>query len=361
MKNIFYWTVLIFKLLVSFFLIIENNVSGSEIDSLKSSNNHFFNTIGLREDYPVDKDLFQIIKMKLDSSEIILKKKIRIIEKINTQIEDGYEWGGGETGFQNFLNDNMDKLLNILSKEDMYATNKSIYNTKEILKNHLTGNSADNNIIIEDDLEFPIIKMNENNDDKGSTLSIKPNKTKQKISKKKKHKKKEKKKEKKSKKGEKPKYFGLEVSPGINYPVSHNLNMNIINDNIQLSFKLKYLTKVTFLRLPISPSFEVNNYRFLSNSDSIIYSGYSYRVNSDFNLSGLIKIGGDKFYKGFSIGAHGNGLGYGLTAGTNLEYRIGSTPLSVAMGFTIDIFNSELNDLSYWSLAGIHLKYSFLK
>ena len=345
MKIMFYSLFLIFNIIFSFCLAIENNINGSEIDSLKLSNSHLFNAIGLKDNRPVNKDLFQIIKTKLDSSEISLKKKIKIIEKINTQLVDGYEWSGGEAGFQNFINDNKIILLSILSKKNIQVNGKTIQNIEEVSKTNIIINSSEENNKIRSSREPSFKKINDDSKILGKETSIQSKK----------------KKEKKVKKKKKSKYMGFELSPGINYQVLNNLKDNNSTDNIQLIFKIKYLIKTTLFTMPVSPSFGINNYSFLSSEDSLLFSGYSYRFNSDFDLSRIIRIGGDKFQKGFTIGLHGNGLGYGLTGGVILERRIGSTPLSVVMETTLDIFDTELIGLSYWGLVGLHLKYSLSK
>ena len=106
----------------------------------------------------------------------------------------------------------------------------------------------------------------------------------------------------------------------------------------------------------MSLGFESSKYSFEATADTLAsYFGSGTGPILFFDLSKVIKIGGDKIGKYFMLGSASYDHGSGFVSGYDLNLFVGSLPVSFSISSRANIISLQNGGTSYWvsAYAGI--------
>ena len=99
----------------------------------------------------------------------------------------------------------------------------------------------------------------------------------------------------------------------------------------------------------MSLGFESSKYSFEATADTLAsYFGFGTGPILFFDLSKVIKIGGDKIGKYFMLGSASYDHGSGFVAGYDLNLFVGSLPVSFSISSRANILTLENGGNTYW-------------
>ena len=303
-----------------FFVLFFFNVAFSEnTDSLKIKNfNQLKLELGLGIEVEFGEEAYNRLVSKLDSLNIK-----------DEQLIDGYEWGGGQKGFEAYLNNNIDRLL--------YQFNRGI-------------SKIDTSISLVEIDSSKILKVF-----KPDTASLKPVKDltvkilpKEEI------------KIIKEENIKKSFLSGLRLSGNLGKALLSGASLSSHSSYVESSFFIRFPYGFNIGPFLTSVGYETAKYSFESSIDTVgSYFGSGSGLLLNINISKIIKIGGEKVVKEFVVGTQSYDHGSGFVAGYNLNLMVGKLPFSFSLSSrfnTITFDNSKGS--SYWASlsAGIGLE-----
>ncbi len=288
--------------------------------------NQLRSNLGVTENAEFDSLVYNTLVAKLDSLGIK-----------DEQLQDGFEWGGGKAGFEAYIKNNIDRLLSdfILSLSG-----------SDSLKNQTDSDSLMSQISVDTvktsvkpvSIEEPINPVED--------LSLE---TEQPI-----------KNEKKTKitKTKKSKLSGLRISASFGKPlaVGLSLSQHTADFNSMISVRTPFGIKIG----PIFTSlgYEFNKFSFEAPAEIDTVSSYFGSGSGPvlfFDISKIIKIGGEKFGKYFMVGISNSEYGLGFGGGYDLSLFLGSLPISLSVSSRMNIVRYDDIGTSYWVSASAGL------
>ena len=282
--------------LLTFNLYFSQNEDISYAASSKEKLDLLISEIDSSDSVSVDKNLYEKLVLKLDSLGIE-----------DEQLIDGYNWGGGQIGFESYLNKNVERLLNYFKLVEIDST--IIVSTDDSIK---VEEKYDLNNEILEPVEDLILK-------KSSDIKTELNQLKD---------------------SKKSIFSGLRIGG--------SLGKSFIKGT-SLSNHVTFFEPVFSVRSPIGVNigpfltrvgFERSGYSFES-SDVLSndYFGFGSGMVFNIDLSKIIKIGGANIIKEFIIGKQGYDHGSGFIAGYNLNLLFGKLPFSISISSRLNIIN----------------------
>ena len=259
----------------------------------------------------------------------LLVKKLDSLKIKDHQLEDGYEWGGGRIGFAVYLKNNIDSIL--------FHFGHAAFTPQEI-KNEVVSASNENKTKIKREPKIIEEKI-------GPVTDLVVRKAPEKM---------KKKRESRPKKKNNGKSFlsGLRIGSG--------LGKTLVKGAL-FSDHTSYFEPMLSIRAPLgigigpifmSLGFESSNYSFEATADTLTnYFGSGVGPILFFDLSKVIKIGGDKLGKYFMIGSANYDHGSGFVTGYDLNMFIGSLPVSFSVSSRANIISLQNGGTTYWISA----------
>ena len=296
-----------------------SSVYDQKLDQLRSH-------LGVIENADFDSEAYNTLVGKLDSLGIK-----------DEQLQDGFEWGGGKVGFGVYIKNNIDRLLLDFSVSLSGPDSLKNQTDSDSLMSQLpvdSSKSVSNPIIIEEPLE-PV-----------EDVSLE---TEQHI-----------KNEKKTKnvRTKKSKLSGLRISANFGKPlaVGSSLSQHTSYFDPMISVRTPYGIRVG----PIFTSlgYETSKFSFAAPVEIDTLNSY-YGSGSGpvlfFDISKIIKIGGEKFGKYFVVGITSSDYGSGFVGGYDLTMFLGSLPISLSVSSRMNIVTYDGIGTSYWVSASAGL------
>ena len=302
-----------------FFVLFFFNVAFSQnTDSLKIKNfNQLKLELGLGIKDEFGEEAYNLLVSKLDSLNIK-----------DEQLIDGYEWGGGQKGFEAYLNNNIDSLLSQFNREIPKADTLSSFveiDSSKILR-----------VIKADTASLKPVK--------DLIVKILPKEEIKII------------KEENSKKSSRS---GLRLSGNLGKALSKGASLSRHSSYLEPSFFIRFPYGINIGPFLISIGYETAKYSFESSIDTVSsYFGFGSGLLLNVNISKIIKIGGEKVVKEFVVGTQNYDHGSGFVVGYNLNLILGKLPLSFTISSRFNTINfEESGNSSYWASlsAGVGL------
>ena len=244
----------------------------------------------------INKNLYEKLILKLDSLGIK-----------DEQLIDGYDWGGGQAGFESYLNKNVDRLLSYFKVAEIDSSN--VDDTVDSMK------VEEDFILIEEKVKPVEDLILKNSSDKKVQISQLENSKKSILS-------------------------GLRIGG--------SLGKSLIKGT-SLSNHVTFFESVFSVRSPIGINigpfmtrvgYERSGYSFESpDGTSENYFGFGSGIVFNIDLSKIIKIGGPNIIKEFIIGKQGYDHGSGFAAGYNLNLLFGKLPFSISISSRLNTIN----------------------
>jgi len=288
-----------------------NKVYSQKLDKLRTE-------LGMDKNTEFDNIAYGLLVKKLDS----LKIK-------DHQLEDGYEWGGGRIGFDVYLKNNIDSILFHFGHADF---------TIQEIKNEVVPASNKNKTEIK--REHKII------DEKiGPVTDLVVKKASQKI---------EKKRQAKPNKKSNGKSFlsGLRIASGLGKTLVKGASFSDHTSYFEPMLSVRAPLGIGIGPIFMSLGFERSNYSFEATADtSASYFGSGAGPILFFDLSKVIKIGGEKLGKYFMLGSANYDHGSGFVTGYDLNMFIGSLPVSFSVSSRANIISLQNGGTTYWVSA----------
>ena len=259
----------------------------------------------------------------------LLVKKLDSLKIKDHQLEDGYDWGGGRIGFDAYLKNNIDSIL--------FHFGHAATISQEI-KNEIASASNENEIKIKKKIKIVEQKI-------GPVTELVVKKSPQK---------KEKKREAKSKKKSNEKSFlsGLRVGSGLGKALVKGASFSNHTSFYEPMLSVRAPFGIGIGPIFMSLGFERSKYSFEAAADTIAsYFGSGSGPILFFDLSKVIKIGGDKLGKYFMLGSTNYDHGSGFVTGYDLNVFIGSLPVSFSISSRANIITFESGETTYWASA----------
>ena len=273
--------------------------------------------IGISERSELDQHAFELLNKKLDSLGIN-----------DDQLIDGYEWGGGQKGFEAYLNNNIDRLLSQFKRERPKADTLSSFveiDSSKILKVIKADTAALKPV---KDLTVKILPKEE-------IKIIKEEKTKKSF------------------------LSGLRLNGNLGKAILRGASLSSHSSYVESSFFIRFPYGINIGSFLTNIAYESVKYSFESSIDTVgSYFGSGSGLLLNINISKIIKIGGEKVVKEFVVGTQSYDHGSGFVAGYNLNLMLGKLPFSFSLSSRFNTITFEKNGgSSYWASlsAGIGL------
>jgi len=272
--------------------------------------------IGLGPNAKFDKSSYSLLVKKLDSLGVQ-----------DEQFEDGYEWGGGNFGFENYIFNNIDSLLsNFVQKEFTQDKPK-----KDLVKSSLT--------------EVKIVKK----EPKTTTNVLGPVQELS-LSKNKVQKGNAKNRENKLDKNKKSILKGSHFGFGLTRPLLKGALLSNYGTFSDLSLSIRSPIGINIGPLFMSFGYERAKYSFENLNDaSQNYSGTFAGIISFFDLGKIIKFGGENIGKYSIVGLPNYDHGSGVITGFDLIFLLGKLPMSLFVSSRFNIISFEDSSTTYWA------------
>ena len=308
-------SLIISVLFLSFCLLAQDSstVYNQKLNQLRSE-------LGIGENAEFDNNAY---------SELI--KRLASLGIEDEQLEDGYEWGGGEIGFEAYLKNNIDRLLSDFKLAPMPS---------DSLKKEKIDLSADKPVAVQKDL----IEIEQEVEPVKDLVVVKTSA------------KKDKKRKKKKGTSGKSMLTGLRIGSGLGKPLAKGTSLSD-----HASFFEPALSIRTPLGIGIGPvytslGYESSKYTFEAPEDTIAsYFGSGSGPALFFNLGKIIKIGGENLEKYFILGIPSYDHGSGFIGGYDLNMFLGSFPVSLSVSSRMNIVSFDSGGTSYWVSASAGL------
>lgn len=259
----------------------------------------------------------------------LLVKKLDSLKIKDHQLEDGYEWGGGKIGFDVYLKNNIDRIL--------FSFGRAAFSPQEI-KNEVAPTSIESEKKIQKETKIVEEKI-------GPVTDLVVKKTSQKI---------EKKRQGKPKKKSNGKSFlsGMRIGSGLGKTVLKGASFSDHTSFFEPMFSVRAPFGVGIGPIFMSLGFESSKYSFEATTDTLAsYFGSGSGPTLFFDLSKVIKIGGDKVGKYFMLGSANYDHGSGFVIGYDLNMFIGSLPVSFSISSRANIISLQNGGNTYWVSA----------
>ena len=301
-------------LIIYSFAISEQDTSkvySQKLDKLRTE-------LGMGENTEFDEIAYGLLVKKLDS----LKIK-------DHQLEDGYEWGGGKIGFDVYLKNNIDRIL--------FSFGSRAFTPQEI-KNEVAPTSIESEKKIQKETKIVEEKI-------GPVTDLVVKKTPQKI---------EKKRQDKPKRKSDRKSFlsGLRIGSGFGKSLVKGASFSDYTSYFEPMLSIRAPLGIGIGPIFMSLGFESSKYSFEATADTLAsYFGSGTGPILFFDLSKVIKIGGDKIGKYFMLGSASYDHGSGFVAGYDLNLFVGSLPVSFSFSSRANILTLENGGNTYWVSA----------
>jgi hypothetical protein len=308
-------SLIISVLFLSFCLLAQDSstVYNQKLNQLRSE-------LGISADAEFDNNAY---------SELI--KRLASLGIEDEQLEDGYEWGGGEIGFEAYLKNNIDRLLSDFKLAPMPS---------DSLKKEKIDLSADKPVAVQKDL----IEIEEEVEPVKDLVVVKTST------------KKDKKRKKKKGTSGKSMLTGLRIGSGLGKALAKGTSLSD-----HASFFDPALSIRTPLGIGIGPvytslGYESSKYSFEAPEDTIAsYIGSGSGPALFFNLGKIIKIGGENLEKYFILGIPSYDHGSGFIGGYDLNMFLGSLPVSLSVSSRMNIVSFDSGETTYWVSASAGL------
>ena len=290
-----------------------SSIYDKKLDQLRSE-------LGISPDSDFDNNAYSELIKRLDSLGIE-----------DEQLEDGYEWGGGEIGFEAYLKNNIDRLLSDFKLAPMPS---------DSLKKEKIDLSADKPVAVQKDL----IEIEQEVEPVKDLVVVKTST------------KKDKKRKKKKGTSGKSMLTGLRIGSGLGKPLAKGTSLSD-----HASFFEPTLSIRTPLGIGIGPvytslGYESSKYSFEAPEDTIAsYFGSGSGPALFFNLGKIIKIGGENLEKYFILGIPSYDHGSGFIGGYDLNMFLGSFPVSLSVSSRMNIVSFDNGGTTYWVSASAGL------
>ena len=249
------------------------------------------------------------------------------------QLKDGFDWGGGEAGFEAYINNNIDTLLSIfvIVEEIIIDKNEAIKQSDSLMVNDevkvLETIQAVNNLSI----KKPNVDKNTNED------KIRQSESKKSL------------------------LSGLRIGGGLGKVLIKGSSLSSSTSYVESSFNIRFPFGIKIGPFLTSLGYESSNYSFSSSIDTLdSYYGSGSGVLINFDLSKILKIGGEKLVKEFVIGSQNYNHGTGLMAGYNINLLLGSLPFSISVSSRFNTINFNAGGASYWASFYLGMGIDFL-
>ena len=264
--------------------------------------------LGIIENAEFDSQVYNTLVESLDSLGIK-----------DEQLQDGFEWGGGKAGFEVYIKNNIDGLLSEFSLS---------LSGSDSLKNQQDSDNLMSQILVDTvktslkpvPIEEPIKPVEDLSLETDPLIKI----------------------EKKTiiTSSKKSKLSGLRISASFGKPLAVGSS---------LSQHTSYFDPMVSVRTPLgirigpiftSLGYEMSNFSFEAPAEIDTVSSY-YGSGSGpvlfFDISKIIKIGGEKFGKYFMAGMTSSDYGSGFVGGYDLTMLLGSLPISLSVSSRMNI------------------------
>ena len=258
----------------------------------------------------------------------LLVSKLDSLNIKDDQLIDGYEWGGGQKGFEAYLNSNIDSLLSQFKKGIPKADTLSYLveiDSSKILK-----------VIKPDTVSLKPVK--------DLTVKILPKEEIKII---------------KDKSTKKSAHSGLRLSGNLGKALLKGVSFSSHSSYLEPSFFIRFPYGINIGPFLTSVGYETAKYSFESSTGADkSYFGSGSGILLNINISKIIKIGGEKVIKEFVFGNQSYEHGSGFVAGYNLNLIMGKLPFSFSLSSRFNTINfEESGGSSYWASlsAGIGL------
>lgn len=249
------------------------------------------------------------------------------------QLKDGFDWGGGEAGFEAYINNNIDTLLSIfvIVEEIIIDKNEAIKQSDSLMVNDevkvLETIQAVNNLSI----KIPNVDKNTNED------KIRQSESKKSL------------------------LSGLRIGGGLGKVLIKGSSLSSSTSDVESSFNIRFPFGIKIGPFLTSLGYESSNYSFSSSIDTLdSYYGSGSGVLINFDLSKILKIGGEKLVKEFVIGSQNYNHGTGLMAGYNINLLLGSLPFSISVSSRFNTINFNTGGTTYWASFYLGMGIDFL-
>jgi len=301
-----------------FVLFFFNFAFSQSTDSLIIKNfNQLKLELGLHAEDEFGEEAYNLLVSKLDSLNIK-----------DEQLIDGYEWGGGQKGFEAYLNNNIDRLL--------YQFNRGISKTDTSISLAEIDSSKILKVFKPDTASLKPVK--------DLTVKILPKEEIKII---------------KEENIKKSFLSGLRLSGNLGKALLSGASLSSHSSYVESSFFIRFPYGFNIGPFLTSVGYETAKYSFESSIDTVgSYFGSGSGLLLNINISKIIKIGGEKVVKEFVVGTQSYDHGSGFVAGYNLNLILGKLPFSLSLSSRFNTITfEESGGSSYWASfsAGIGL------
>ena len=298
-------------LIISSFAFPEQDTSMVYIQKL----NKLRTELGMVKNTEFDNIAYDLLVKKLDS----LKIK-------DYQLEDGYDWGGGRIGFDVYLKNNIDSIL-------IHFGHKAF--TPEAKKNKVAPASNADKTKTKTESKITDEKIGPVTDLVVRKSQKKTNKKRVSIPKK--------------KNNEKSFLSGLRIGSGLGKPLVKGASFSNHASYFEPMLSIRSPLGIGIGQIFMSLGFESSKYSFESTANTLTsYFGSGAGPILFFDLSKIIKIGGDKLGKYFILGSANYDHGSGFVAGYDLNMFIGSLSISLSVSSRANIISLQNGSSTYW-------------
>lgn len=308
-------SLIISVLFLSFCLLAQDSstVYNQKLNQLRSE-------LGISADAEFDNNAY---------SELI--KRLASLGIEDEQLEDGYEWGGGEIGFEAYLKNNIDRLLSDFKLAPMPS---------DSLKKEKIDLSADKPVAVQKDL----IEIEEEVEPVKDLVVVKTST------------KKDKKRKKKKGTSGKSMLTGLRIGSGLGKALAKGTSLSDHASFFDLALSIRTPLGIGIGPIYTSLGYESSKYSFEAPEDTIAsYFGSGSGPALFFNLGKIIKIGGENLEKYFILGIPSYDHGSGFIGGYDLNMFLGSLPVSLSVSSRMNIVSFDSGGTTYWVSASAGL------
>jgi len=281
--------------------------------------NQLRSNLGFIENAELDNKIYSALVAKLDSLGIK-----------DEQLQDGFEWGGGKAGFEAYIKNNIDILLSDLSLNSSKSDSLINQIDHDILVSQSSIDSIKtypNPVLIEEPIK-PV-----------EDLSLKveqPIKNHNKI---------------KIVQSKKKFLSGLKIGPSIGKAIANGTAFNEHTSYVEPMLSIRTPLGINIGPVLTSLGYETSKYSFEAPAETdtlTSYFGNGYGPLLFFDISRIIKFGGENFGKYFILGMLKTDHGSGFTGGYNLNIFLGSLPISLTISSRINIISLDEWGPVYW-------------
>ena len=264
-----------------------------------------------------------------ESAYKLLIRKLRDAGIEDEQLQDGFKWGGGKAGFEAYLKNNIDRLVSDLNLGKIEIVKSDTLKVETIKKEKIVEKAKP------DTLKKEIVTELEMEPVRDLSLDIQDPKKEKKSGKKASTK--------------KSMLSGLRIGFNFGKP---------LKAGVSLANHTTYVDPVISVRSPFgikigpvftSVGYEVSKFSFESPVDTLqSYYGSGSGPALYFDISKIIKFGGDNFGKYFMVGTSSSDYGSGLVSGYDLNMFLGSLPISLSVSSRFNYITFTNGASTYW-------------